>query len=225
MQDWLHLQSEQVTRGYSGAPIWDGANHIVLGMITAINDKDENDRLGTVAYAAPSETLQKIFPEVIFGTGVAIDLQSLVNAYRNEVLNDYTSYWQRFVKRTPDDLSGSHRPVGQAFVLSEPRGQFLSSQSDSSRQIQELSSSISSSQSTTQSVFQSLFSAFNALVLEQHKRFAILEAEPGAGKTFSLRFLAAELVKQFTSMESTLPVFIPFSLPYINNLGLRLKPK
>jgi len=63
MQDWLHLQSEQVTRGYSGAPIWDGANHIVLGMITAINDKDENDRLGTVAYAAHQKRYRKFFPK------------------------------------------------------------------------------------------------------------------------------------------------------------------
>jgi hypothetical protein len=168
-QDWLHLHSNEITRGYSGAPIWDGLNHIVLGMITAINDKDENDRLGAVAYATPSETLQRIFPDLVFSNGDA-DIQGVIREYRDEVLNDYTSYWRHFVKQTPDELgdSHSHRPVGQAFVLSESKIQ-ISSNSDSSSQIKESSSSISSSNLTTQLVFPSLFSVFNALVLEQHR--------------------------------------------------------
>lgn len=211
-QDWLHLQSGEFTLGYSGAPIWDGASHMVIGMITAINYKDENDRLGEVAYAIPSETLQKKNTGLFFSTDASLDLQNLIRGYKDEVLNDYTSYWNRFVKKTPDKShdSGQRRPVGQAFVLSDPQNANSQSKSDSSLyHAQNLLSKKSFSRITVQSVYPSILSVFNTLVLEQKKKFALMTAEPGAGKTFSLRFLAAELAQQYSNQDDILPIFIP----------------
>ena len=60
----IQLRSEQVTPGFSGAPVFDENTQRVVGMIVAITPPDEYKRQGTTAFAIPSETIRKYCPEL-----------------------------------------------------------------------------------------------------------------------------------------------------------------
>jgi HD-GYP domain-containing protein (c-di-GMP phosphodiesterase class II) len=60
----LQLRSPEVTPGFSGAPIFDEITKRVVGMVVAITPPDEYQRLGTTAFAIPSEALWLICPEL-----------------------------------------------------------------------------------------------------------------------------------------------------------------
>jgi formylglycine-generating enzyme required for sulfatase activity len=60
----LQLRSPEVTPGFSGAPIFDEITKRVVGMVVAITPPDEYQRLGTTAFAIPSETIREICPEL-----------------------------------------------------------------------------------------------------------------------------------------------------------------
>src|SRR6266498_3619498 len=60
----LQLRSSEVTPGISGAPIFDEKTKRVVGMVLAITPPDEFQRLGTTAFAIPSETIREICPEL-----------------------------------------------------------------------------------------------------------------------------------------------------------------
>lgn len=60
----LQLRSPEVTPGFSGAPIFDDATKRVVGMVVAITPPDDYQRLGTTAFAIPSETIREICPEL-----------------------------------------------------------------------------------------------------------------------------------------------------------------
>jgi V8-like Glu-specific endopeptidase/energy-coupling factor transporter ATP-binding protein EcfA2 len=72
----LQLSSNQVTKGFSGAPVWDDSRHVVIGMVTSIVATrrikiastellipfDSGWRQTETAFATPVETLFKIYP-------------------------------------------------------------------------------------------------------------------------------------------------------------------
>jgi WD40 repeat protein/energy-coupling factor transporter ATP-binding protein EcfA2 len=72
----LQLSSNQVSKGFSGAPVWDDNRQVVIGMITSIIatrrikiasteillPADSNWRQTETAFATPVETLFKIYP-------------------------------------------------------------------------------------------------------------------------------------------------------------------
>ena len=60
----LQVRSPEVTPGFSGAPAFDEITKRVVGMIVAITPPDEFRRLGTTAFAIPSEMLSEICPEL-----------------------------------------------------------------------------------------------------------------------------------------------------------------
>lgn len=60
----LQLRSPEVTPGFSGAPIFDEITKRVVGMIAAITPPDEYQRLGTTAFAIPSEIIRDICSEL-----------------------------------------------------------------------------------------------------------------------------------------------------------------
>lgn len=60
----LQLDSKQVTPGFSGAPIFDENTKRIVGMVVEIARPDEYLRLGTTAFAIPSETICEICPEL-----------------------------------------------------------------------------------------------------------------------------------------------------------------
>jgi WD40 repeat protein len=56
----LQLRSPEVTPGFSGAPIFDEITKRVVGMVVAITPPDQYQRLGTTAFAIPSETIRDV---------------------------------------------------------------------------------------------------------------------------------------------------------------------
>jgi len=58
----LQLHSNEITRGFSGAPIWDAGRQRVVGMIVLSRKADSDGKLGKTAFAIPAETLQTICP-------------------------------------------------------------------------------------------------------------------------------------------------------------------
>jgi hypothetical protein len=57
-QQALQLRSQEVTQGYSGAPVWDEQAQRVVGMVSDIAAPDEHGRGRDTAFATPSETLR-----------------------------------------------------------------------------------------------------------------------------------------------------------------------
>jgi hypothetical protein len=62
----LQLRSQEVTSGFSGAPVWDPIHKQIVGMITSIATPDEFSRQSATAFAIRSELLVEICPEIPF---------------------------------------------------------------------------------------------------------------------------------------------------------------
>ncbi len=60
----LQLRSQEVTPGFSGAPLWDQTTQRVVGIVTAITPQEEHGRLAETAFGTPSETLRDIYPHL-----------------------------------------------------------------------------------------------------------------------------------------------------------------
>ncbi|MBE7557297.1 MAG: serine protease [Anaerolineales bacterium] len=58
----LQLRSQEVTGGFSGAPVWDCTTRRVVGMVTATADPDDRWRLSETAFITPAETLRAVCP-------------------------------------------------------------------------------------------------------------------------------------------------------------------
>lgn len=58
----LQLHSSEITRGFSGAPLWDAERKRVVGMIVLIREGDTAGKLSETAFAIPIEALQNICP-------------------------------------------------------------------------------------------------------------------------------------------------------------------
>ncbi|HET8910744.1 MAG TPA: hypothetical protein VFN23_04725, partial [Ktedonobacteraceae bacterium] len=56
----LQLESNNISEGFSGAPVWDDARRCVIGMITEIKVPDKYGRLGHISFAVPSTYLQEL---------------------------------------------------------------------------------------------------------------------------------------------------------------------
>ncbi len=57
----LQLRSDEVSRGFDGAPVWD-ERHAVVGMVTGVADPDGLGRLSEVSFARPAEQLIGLYP-------------------------------------------------------------------------------------------------------------------------------------------------------------------
>ncbi|MGD9658137.1 MAG: trypsin-like peptidase domain-containing protein, partial [Methylocystis sp.] len=60
----LQISSTEVTRGFSGAPVWDAHTACVIGMITVIAPPDPYGRLSQTAFITPIEILKAICPNL-----------------------------------------------------------------------------------------------------------------------------------------------------------------
>jgi WD40 repeat protein len=61
----LQLKSSEITRGFSGAPVFDTASGRVVGMVNAIAPQDVYGRLAETAFITPAETLRLICPQLV----------------------------------------------------------------------------------------------------------------------------------------------------------------
>ncbi|MEU9141326.1 trypsin-like peptidase domain-containing protein [Streptomyces sp. NPDC048404] len=60
--DRLQVISNDLTEGFSGAPLVDDVTGLVIGIVTAIAGPDRNGRGQDIAYATPTETLRDLWP-------------------------------------------------------------------------------------------------------------------------------------------------------------------
>ena len=60
----LQLRSQEVTGGFSGAPVWDCTKRRVVGMVTATADPDGRWRLAETAFLTPTEILRQVCPNL-----------------------------------------------------------------------------------------------------------------------------------------------------------------
>ncbi len=60
----LQIDSNEITAGFSGAPLLDESRHRVIGIIVGTIKQDLFGKLQNVAFAIPSEILQSICPEL-----------------------------------------------------------------------------------------------------------------------------------------------------------------
>lgn len=60
----LQLRSDQVTTGFSGAPIFDEVKERVVGMVASLSQVDLHQRLGTTAFAILAETIREVCPSL-----------------------------------------------------------------------------------------------------------------------------------------------------------------
>ncbi len=58
----LQLRSSEITKGFSGAPVWDILRQRVIGMVVIAAESDEMGKLRETAFATPTEILQSICP-------------------------------------------------------------------------------------------------------------------------------------------------------------------
>ncbi|MGW7825143.1 nSTAND1 domain-containing NTPase, partial [Streptomyces puniciscabiei] len=63
----LHLQltdANDLTTGFSGAPVLDEVTGLVIGMLTEITSPDEHERGQGIAYVTPTQVLRRTWPEL-----------------------------------------------------------------------------------------------------------------------------------------------------------------
>jgi|GEM_PF-417268 len=61
----LSLRSQEVTPGFSGAPVWDNLTRRIVGMVVSITPSDAYKRLAATAFAITSEIIQATCPELL----------------------------------------------------------------------------------------------------------------------------------------------------------------
>jgi len=97
--DALQLSSVQVTRGYSGGPVWDEQDGYVVGMVTDIEAADTYERGITTAYATPSEVLRDACSALSLGSptnlGQGLPLPPTVFVGRDDIVEDALALLRR----------------------------------------------------------------------------------------------------------------------------------
>ena len=63
-QPLIAIRSNEITRGFSGAPVWDDARKRVVGIVVMILGGDDYKKMREAAYATPTETIRSNFPEL-----------------------------------------------------------------------------------------------------------------------------------------------------------------
>src|SRR5712692_1179841 len=61
-QALLQLRSSEITKGFSGAPVWDEVRRRVVGMVVIAVEMDELGKMGSTGFATPTETLRAMWP-------------------------------------------------------------------------------------------------------------------------------------------------------------------
>lgn len=215
----LQLNSDEIKPGMSGAPVLDLETDLIVGMISEYDTRE----IAAFRFAIPTETLVNICKTLTLSSPLPAqistdnELNQLVSGYLEEVRDDYLNYWYQHVSTaggySPISLP---RPVGQLFFsdrLREKPTQKKSQRANGETQLQ-----VDSEQIVIEKVpdkkekqaalleFSTLRSIFMSLCAESLSQGALLLAEPGAGKTLSLRHLAAEQAVLAERLDQPIPL-------------------
>ncbi len=94
----LQLRSQEVTGGFSGAPVFDAVNQQVIGMVTSTADPDSRGRLSQTAFMTPLEKIATLCPALV--------LQPPPDPYTQK-LKDYRDY----IKKQTQDVTMKGVPL------------------------------------------------------------------------------------------------------------------
>jgi len=83
----LMLRSQEVTPGFSGAPVWDDTHCCVLGIVSQIAVQDDYGRLGASAFALRSEAMAAVCPELILEPSEGQELSAQANSEIENILS------------------------------------------------------------------------------------------------------------------------------------------
>lgn len=79
----LHLKSNGVTIGFSGAPVWDVSRKSVIGFVVGILPEDKYGKLGDSAFAIPIESITKYCSEIAIES-IPEEYEELLSACKME---------------------------------------------------------------------------------------------------------------------------------------------
>jgi hypothetical protein len=82
----IQLQSQQVTPGFSGAPVRDLMTGLVVGMVTSISCVDDFGRGQTTAFATPIEVIQTLLPSSL----VTLQVEDRLQVYLRWLLSQHS---------------------------------------------------------------------------------------------------------------------------------------
>ncbi|MEM9673896.1 MAG: TIR domain-containing protein [Bacteroidota bacterium] len=85
---FLQLKSENITVGFSGAPILNRKTNKVIGFVHAILKKDNYGRNTDVAFAIPSEIISKSFPKIKISRSTDKNIFISYSTKNSRVAND-----------------------------------------------------------------------------------------------------------------------------------------
>jgi len=63
-QSLIPIRSNEITTGFSGAPVWDELRQRVIGIVVMVARPDSSGRMSEAAFATPTETLLKVCPDL-----------------------------------------------------------------------------------------------------------------------------------------------------------------
>ncbi len=107
------LRSDTITAGFSGGPVWDRAGRVV-GMVTAVARPDALDRLRSVAFAIPAETLRRLSP-----TPLPLEAPLVTDFHLSLHRNDFFTGREEELRRLEAVLCPAEGEEGRAAVVSQ----------------------------------------------------------------------------------------------------------
>lgn len=103
----LQLSSDQITRGFSGAPVWLVSTGEIIGLVTAVTEPDSYGRLQETAFVTPISLLKTLLPE-LFIPERRLDKERVVRTTRPKVFVSYRrvnlDLVEKFLDKVRDEL-------------------------------------------------------------------------------------------------------------------------
>ncbi|HYV38739.1 MAG TPA: serine protease [Gemmataceae bacterium] len=81
----LQIRSSEITKGFSGAPLFNQRTRLVIGMVSAITIPDECERLKETAFIAPSDVLLSMCPALRPQTIATINVGASDASHRRQI--------------------------------------------------------------------------------------------------------------------------------------------
>lgn len=206
-----------IKEGFSGGAIWDKTLNGVVGMSTAYLDASDS----STAYMMPTSTLlsgwrDQIQPSLVIP--IVGEYAAVLRGYTQELLAGYLEYWEHFVSSMgssgPSDLEAL-RPVGQIFqsqiLLPRPPGPRNDQTHDRDDRPVPTQKETELPLGEQILVHSSLASICSTIFSATGRRFLLLNGDPGAGKTLSMRHLLAEQAGMLQDFSGAIPIYLPLN--------------
>jgi len=234
------LRSQEVTGGFSGAPVFDTAQQQVVGMIVATADPDERGRLVETAFIIPIKTVAAACPAIQPLIQPPPDpIAQRLNEYRAYILEE-TQYVE--MKGIPLPRNVGQIPLDKVYIQLQAVEQKKQERQRETEQ-EELRKTAREEAMRETPISTALLRLFGEQfyrqgslyrsdarpepispmeALDKHQQLVILGV-PGAGKSTLLRYLARRAVEQ---PDGLLPILVSardFAAAYHQNTSLSLR--